>query len=82
MSCISQAMGRLCGLIILARRARSIAKKPRYAFSLINMEKKAVRYYTFTTAKYGEWENKPTSLHSQNLFIKTDEYCTPFVSNS
>ena len=35
-------------------------------------------YRNRTTAKYGEWENMPTSLCSLEPFIKTDEYCTPF----
>ena len=30
----------------------------------------------------GKRENRKTSLRSWNLFIKTNEYCTPFVSNS
>ena len=37
---------------------------------------------TISLLRKGKRENHKTSLRSWNLFIKTNEYCTSFVSNS
>ena len=80
-------MGRLYGFIIISLAPTIAAKMPRYAFCLEKMGKKALSYYTFTTAPRCEWEHQQPNFvrgKQANLvplvepFIKTNEYCTPF----
>ena len=57
-------MGRLYGFIIISLAPTIAAKMPRYAFCLEKMGKKALSYYTFTTAPRCEWE------HQQLNFVR------------
>ena len=57
-------LGRLYGFIIISLAPTIAAKMPRYAFCLEKMGKKALSYYTFTTAPRCEWE------HQQPNFVR------------